>query len=96
MMEEAVHVGGQGLCGNSVFSTQLCYEPKATKKEKKVSRKISKQNTEYICVWLYLHEKLLKVPPKLIKVVTYDGGRHETDGDGGGNKTFYYTPSTFF
>lgn len=66
------------------------------KKKKKLSRKISKQNTEYICVWLYLHEKLLKVPPKLIKVVTYDEGGHETDGDGGGNKTFYYTPSTFF
>lgn len=25
---EAVHVSGQGVCENSIFSAQLCYEPK--------------------------------------------------------------------
>lgn len=29
---EAVHVSGQGVCENSIFSAQLCYEPKTVLK----------------------------------------------------------------
>lgn len=31
---EAVHVSGQGVCENSIFSAQLCYEPKTVLKYK--------------------------------------------------------------